>query len=147
AFLRGAKELRVIDVASKTERAVATAAFERPPIIADRPFVWSPDSKWIAYLAIGINQFRNANVAPVENGTGRPVSFLANVSSNSITWSPDGTFLLFDTGQRTESTQLARVDLIPRTPRFREDQFRDLFKEETPRTVTPATREPRTPPA
>ena len=147
AFLRGAKELRVINVASKTERVVATASFERPPIIADRPFVWSPDSKWIAYLAIGINQFRNANVAPVENGTGRPVSFLANVSSNSITWSPDGTFLLFDTGQRTESTQLARVDLIPRTPRFREDQFRDLFKEETPRTVTPATREPRTPPA
>jgi tricorn protease len=49
-----------------------------------------------------------------------------------------------DTGQRTESFQLARIDLIPRTPRFREDQFRDLFKEETPRTVTPTTRqEPR----
>ena len=147
AFLRGAKELRVIDVASKTERVVATAAFERPPIIADRPFVWSPDNKWIAYMATGINQFKNAHVVAVENGTGRPVSFLANVFSNSVTWSPDGTFLLFDTGQRTESTQLARVDLIPRTPRFREDQFRDLFKEETPRTVTPATREPRTPPA
>jgi len=47
---------------------------------------------------------------------------------------------LFDSGQRTESTQLARVDLIPRTPRFREDQFRDLFREEPPRNVTPANR-------
>ena len=147
AFLRGAKELRVIDVASRNERVVATAAFERPPIIADRPFVWSPDSKWIAYMGTGINQFKNVHVVAAESGTGRPVSFLANVFSNSVTWSPDGTFLLFDTGQRTESTQLARVDLIPRTPRFREDQFRDLFKEETPRNVTPATREQRTPPA
>lgn len=32
-----------------------------------------------------------------------------------IAWSPDGTFLLFDTGQRTEVTQLARVDLTFRT--------------------------------
>lgn len=147
AFIRGAKELRVIDVASRTERVIAAGPFDRPPIIADRPFVWSPDGKWIAYMATGINQFKNAHVVAAEGGTGRPVSFLANVFSNSVTWSPDGTFLLFDTGQRTESTQLARVDLVPRTPRFREDQFRDLFKEETPRNVTPATREPRTPPA
>src|SRR6185503_10357384 len=69
----------------------------------------------------------------VEGGTGRPASFLANVFSNTLSWSPDGTFMLFDSGQRTESTQLARVDLVPRTPRFREDQFRDLFREETPR--------------
>src|ERR1019366_7564421 len=53
------------------------------------------------------------------------------------TWSPDGTYILFNTTQRTESVQIARVDLIPRAPRFREDQFRDLFKEETPRTMTP----------
>ena len=145
AFLRGAKELRVMDVNDRKERVVATGSFERPPIIADRPFVWSPDSKWIAYMAIGQSQFKNAHVVPVESGLGRPVSFLANVFSNSVSWSPDGTFLLFDTGQRTESFQLARVDLIPRTPRFREDQFRDLFREETPRNVTPATREPRTP--
>src|SRR5204862_2957155 len=35
---------------------------------------------------------------------------------------------------RTEPGQVARIDLIPRTPRFREDQFRDLFREESPRT-------------
>lgn len=144
AFIRGAKELRVLDVASKQERLVVTAFFERPPIIADRPFVWSPDGKWLAYAPVGENYFKNLHLVPVEGGPGRPASFLANVFSNTISWSPDGTFMLFDSGQRTESTQLARVDLVPRTPRFREDQFRDLFREEPPRNVTPAMRpEPR----
>ncbi len=146
AFVRGAKELRVLDMADKKERVVVTGFFERPPLIADRPFVWSPDSKWLAYVPVGSNQFKNVNIVSVEGGTGRPVSFLANVFCNTLSWSPDGTFMLFDSGQRTESTQLARIDLIPRTPRFREDQFRDLFREEPPRNLTPATRqEPRPP--
>ncbi len=148
AFIRGAKELRVMDMADKKERVAVTGFFERPPIISDRPFVWSPDNKWLAYAPVGENQFKNLYVVPVDGGPGRPVSFLANVFNNTISWSPDGTFVLFDSGQRTESTQLARVDLVPRTPRFREDQFRDLFKEEPPRNATPATRpEPRPSPS
>ena len=59
---------------------------------------------------------------------------------------PDGTFLFFDTSQRTENGELARVDLILRTPRFREDQFRDLFNEEnaprTPSQPNPPTSPP-----
>lgn len=144
AFIRGAKELRVMDIGARTERVIATAFFERPPLISDRPFVWSPDGKWIAYIPIGENQFKNLNIAAVDGTTGRAASFLANVFSNSVSWSPDGMFMLFDSGQRTESTQLARVDLVPRTPRFREDQFRDLFREEPPRNVTSPNRpEPR----
>ena len=135
AFIRGAKELRVMDLADKKERIIVTGFFERPPIVADRPYVWSPDSKWLAYIPVGENQFKNVHVAPVDGGPSRAASFLANVFSNTLAWSPDGTFLLFDSGQRTESTQLARVDLVPRTPRFREDQFRDLFREETPRNA------------
>jgi tricorn protease len=138
AFQRDAKELRVLDVNTKQERVVATAPLERQPFISDRPFVWSPDSRWLAYMPVA--EFRNVFVAPVAGGAARPVSFLANANSNTVSWSPDGTYILFDTGQRTESNQLARVDLIPRTPKFREDQFRDLFKEETPKTVTPITR-------
>ena len=137
AFQRGARELRVVAPDGKQERLLATGAFDRAPIIPDRPFVWSPDGKWIAYMPTGAKQFRNVYVVPVEGGEARPVSFIANVFSNTVSWSPDGTFLLFDTGQRTENFQLARVDLIPRTPRFREDQFRDLFREETPRNLTP----------
>ncbi len=136
AFIRGAKELRVMDVAAKQQRVVVTAFFERPPIIADRPYVWSPDGKWLAYVPVSENQFKNLHIVSADGGPGRPASFLANVFSNTISWSPDGTFMLFDSGQRTETTQLARVDLVPRTPRFREDQFRDLFREETPRNVS-----------
>jgi Tol biopolymer transport system component/C-terminal processing protease CtpA/Prc len=137
AFLRNAKELRVLNVVDKQERVVATGVFERPPIIADRPIVWSPDSKWLAYLPVADNQFKNVNLVQVENNGGKAASFLANVFSNTVSWSPDGTYILFDTGQRTENFQLARIDLIPRTPKFREDQFRDLFREETPKNVTP----------
>ena len=63
------------------------------------------------------------------------MSFLANANATGVAWSPDGTFLLFDTGQRTEVPQLARVDLILRTPKFREDQFRDLFNEDNSENV------------
>jgi tricorn protease len=144
AFIRGAKDLRVMDMAAKTDRVVKTAIFERPPLISARPFVWSPDGKWIAYVPVAENQFKNVNVVSVDGSATGPASYLANVFSNTVSWSPDGAYILFDSGQRTESTQLARIDLIPRTPRFREDQFRELFREEPPRNVSPVNRpEPR----
>jgi Tol biopolymer transport system component/C-terminal processing protease CtpA/Prc len=140
AFIRGAKELHVMDVAAKTDRVLKTAIFERPPVGSDRPFVWSPDGKWIAYVPVAENQFKNVNVVAVDGSASGPASYLANVFNNTVSWSPDGAYILFDSGQRTENTQLARIDLIPRTPRFREDQFRDLFREEPPRNVNPANR-------
>ncbi len=118
---------------SKAERALASGYLGRPPLNSARPFVWSPDGKWIAYTALSGKSFRNIHVVPLTGGTGQPVSFLANSFNNTVSWSPDGTYLLFDTNQRTENGQIARVDLVPRTPKFREDQFRDLFKEESPR--------------
>ncbi|HJZ81924.1 MAG TPA: S41 family peptidase [Pyrinomonadaceae bacterium] len=144
AFQRGGEEIRVYEVESKAEHTVARAHLERPPLSSDRPYAWSPDSKWIAYMPVGEKLFKNVFVAPAAGGEGRQISFVANGGSNTISWSPDGTFILFDTGQRTETTQIARVDLIPRTPRFREDQFRDLFKEEQPRT--PLRQQPATEP-
>jgi Tol biopolymer transport system component/C-terminal processing protease CtpA/Prc len=143
AFVRGAKDLCVLNLADKKERVVVSAFFERPPLVSDRPYVWSPDSRWLAYVPVAESQFKNVNIVAVDGGASRPVSFLSNVFSNTLSWSPDGTFMLFDSGQRTESTQLARVDLTPRTPRFREDQFRDLFREEAPRSITAPRTEPR----
>ena len=147
AFERGGRELRVLDLATRRERVVAAGGLQRPPLNSDRPYVWSPDGGWIAFMPVGQKLFRNVHVARVGEGAGpaQPVSFLANAGGNTVSWSPDGTYLLFDTGQRTEPNQLARVDLLPRLPRFREDQFRDLFREETPRTVAPTLRQ--SPPA
>ena len=148
AFQRDARELRVIDLDSKQERQLATGVFERPPVGSTRPYVWSPDNKWIAFASAGPKSFTNVSVVPASGGETKQISFLANVFNETISWSPDGTFILFDTAQRTEGGQIARVDLIPRTPRFREDQFRDLFKEESPRpsrTAPPPTQESRPP--
>jgi tricorn protease len=141
AFERGGREIRALNLETKRERLVASGGLERPPLSADRPFVWSPDSRWIAFMPAGQRLFRNVFVARLDgDGKSQPVSFLANGGSDSVSWSPDGTFIIFDTGQRTEQGQVARVDLIPRTPKFREDQFRDLFKEETPKNVSPSLR-------
>ncbi|HEX7957471.1 MAG TPA: LpqB family beta-propeller domain-containing protein, partial [Pyrinomonadaceae bacterium] len=99
AFQRAGRELRALNTETKQERVVAAGSFQRPPLNPDRPFVFSPDSKWIAYMPIGQRLFRNVYVAQVEgDGKGRPVSFVANSGSNTVSWSPDGTFVLFDTG-------------------------------------------------
>jgi tricorn protease len=138
AFERDGQELIGLDLASKQERVLATGHFDRPPFGAPRPFAWSPDGRWIAYMQVTARGFRNVFVVAAAGGDSQPASFLGNVFSGVLSWSPSGTYLLFDTGQRTEAGQVARVDLIPHAPKFREDEFRDLFKPEAPRPTPPA---------
>ena len=141
AFLRNRKELRVVDLASGAERLLASGVFADT---IDSPVpAWSPDGKWLAVFAIGTKQFTNVELVPAAGGVARPVSFLANAFANAVAWSRDGTYLLFDTNQRTEDGSLARVDLQPRTPKFREDLFRDMFTAPNPGTPEPTN--PRTP--
>ena len=137
AFVRGGTELRVVDAASKQERSLAVGIIA-DPVALGLPIAWSPDGRWLAFFNAGARGFINVSIVSAAGGEVKPVSFLANGNANAITWSPDGTFLLFDTNQRTEVSQLARVDLILRTPKFREDQFRDLFNEESPRKPAPS---------
>ena len=137
AFARNGRELRVVDVATGAERRLAAGYLDEPPFVSDRSIAWSPDGRWIAYLSGDEQSFTHAYVVPAAGGEPRQVSFLANVYGNTLSWSPDGSYLILDTSQRTEATQVVRVDLVPRVPRFREDQFRDLFREELPRNVTP----------
>ena len=142
AFTRGAKEVRVVDVAAKQDRVLATGELDRPPFLSDREITWSPDGKWLAYPTGGQGAFTNPYIVSLNGGDARPVGFLADGGVSPIAWSPDGTYLLFSTSQRTEDAQIARVDLVPRTPRFREDQFRDLFQQPT-RPGTPVDPSPR----
>ena len=130
-FQRGIRDLMVLDVATKQARSVAKGSFDAPPLGSDRPFEWSPDNKWIAYLSYDKDRFRNAFVVPAAGGDARQVSFLANGFNDAISWSRDGKFLLMSTGQRTEVGQIVRVDLVPQTPKFREEQFRELFSAKT----------------
>jgi Tol biopolymer transport system component len=139
AFIRNSRSLFVYDLNTKQEREVGKLVIDKSPFIGKRNFVWSPDSKWLAFLtgAPETRSYTNVSVVPVAGGAVRPISFLANSNSSSLSWSPDGTFILFDTSQRTEEGSLARIDLKLRTPKFREDQFRDLFREENPKQKTP----------
>jgi tricorn protease len=132
AFLRGNTEVRVFDIEKKQEKLLTTALFGKPPFNDERPFVWSPDSHRIAFFSTVEKQFNNVHIVDIGNGEVKQVSFLANVNANTLSWSTDGTFLTYVSNQRTESSQVARIDLIPRTPQFREDDFGELF--DKPRT-------------
>jgi len=130
SFVRGGQQICIYDPATKQTRVlVSKGSFPRPPFGSNRFYTWSPDDKWIAYSNVGERGFRNVFVVPVAGGEPKQISFLSNRNMGTVRWAPEGSFILFDTGQRTEENRIARVDLVPRTPRFREDKFRDLFKE------------------
>ncbi len=131
AFLRNRKELHVVTLATMADKVVASGEID------DTALAWSPDSHWIAYVPTGIDGFTNLWAVPADGSAAtRELTFLANGQNAShLAWAPDGKYILFDTSQRAETAQLARVDLIPHIPLFREDQFRDLFRKQT----TPGT--------
>jgi len=131
AFVRDRKELRVVDVGSKQDRLLVSGFVGGG--FGGAGFAWSPDSKWIAYSAAASGALRNLYVVPAAGGTGRQITFLANTSASGIQWSPNGKFLLYETGQRTETPQVARIDLVPPQPKFGEERFEELFKPEAPR--------------
>jgi tricorn protease len=142
-FVRDDKEVRVMDLATKQERLLATGYISASP----RNLAWSPDNQWIAYLGLSTRSFRNVYVVPAAGGESRAVSAIPNANTSTLSWSPDGTFLVFNTSQRTEDTQVIRVDLTLRAPKFAEDQFRDLFKDEPPRNRPGAPRPDAEPPS
>lgn len=134
AFIRNARSLWIYDVNSKQERELCKLFTDAPPIGGKQTFAWSPDNKWLAFLTTSpeTRSYTNVSIVSANGGAAKPVSFVSNSNSGSLSWSPDGTFILFDSSQRTEEGALARIDLTLRTPKFREDQFRDLFKQENP---------------
>jgi C-terminal processing protease CtpA/Prc len=136
AYLRNDKELHVLTVpaqagAAVADRTVASGALPRSSV------AWSPDSQWVAYTADDSRSFRNVHVVQAAGGESHAVSFLANGEIGDLAWSPDGKYILFDTAQRSEQAQIARIDLLPHVPKYREDEFRELFRpSKTPGTPT-----------
>ena len=126
AFVRGGLELHALTVDSGKDEKLANGFLQTSAL------AWSPDSKFLAYTSVGAKSFRNVNVVAT-GGIAQPVSFLANgQTASGIAWSPDGKYLLFDTAQRSEPSEMARLDLIPRLPKFKEDQFAELFRNSQP---------------
>lgn len=129
AFVRNAKELRVFDLATKKETSLTRANFGSGPISSQASLTWSPDNQWIAFASHGTKTFRNITVVPAAGGEARVISFIPNTFGSSVNWNPDGKSILFNTQQRTEDGRIARIDLLPRTPLFRESKLDDLFTE------------------
>ncbi len=130
AYLRNRRELHVMTLAKDTAaiKDITVATGE----LSDSALAWSPDSKWLAFVPTDTNSFANLHVVLATGGEVHPITFLANgETASTIAWSPDGKYILFDTAQRSETPQMARVDLIPHVPAFREDQFRELFQKQT----------------
>ncbi len=135
AFVRDDKSLIVMDMTTRAERVVATGFISAAP----RNLAWSSDNQWIAYLGLTSRSFRNPYLVPAAGGESRAVSAIPNANTNTLSWSPDGTFLVFNSSQRTEDTSVVRVDLTLRAPTFAEDEFRDLFRDEPGRQTGPGT--------
>jgi Tol biopolymer transport system component len=153
AFHRNGNEIGLIELATGKERSLAKGlAFDQPPFDNVRAeLAWSPGDTFLAYVSAGPQGFNNIHVVSTRiESKPRQVSFLPNCGNNSLCWSPFGSFLLFGSGQRTEPYQLAKIDLIDRTPTFQEDQFRELFKDTTtsfPARPVPPPSKPQTRPS
>jgi len=154
AFVRDAKEVHVLDVASGRDRIVAHGIFSRPPFSGggEGNLAWSPDGKYIAYLSAGTKLMMNAYVASVGDAqaaadNGKEVTYLANTNASGLAWSGDGTYLMLSSSMRLEPAIVVRVDLVPHVPKMREDQFTALFRDQTPGRGVPTPSEaPATPP-
>ena len=127
AYQRDGHEVRVVTTDGTDDRRVAQADVGEPPFSGASTVTWSPDSRWIAYDARGAGGFGNVWVVGLDGSAAHQVTFGADANVGGVQWSPDGKFLLYRSSQRTEVPRIIRVDLVPRTPRFREDQYRDLF--------------------
>jgi tricorn protease len=94
AFLRGASELCVVTLAAENttprppEERCLTKAAVPGSLESGGAIAWSPDSRWIAFMASGAKSFTNVRVMPAAGGDAKPISFLANVFSDSIAWGP-----------------------------------------------------------
>ena len=128
AYVHGRHELHVLTLDGMHDAVAVHAMFNNDAL------AWSPDSKWIAFVATGTDGFQNLHVVPPTGGEEHPITFLANGEvADGLAWAPNGAYILFATTQRSEPAKMARVDLTPHVPKYREDQFRDLFhKQSTP---------------
>lgn len=145
AYVRSGHELHVITLADNGTVAKDATLWTGPlDNFEDGAPVWSPDSRWIAFVVTDRKAFGNLHVIPAAGGEARQISFLANgQTGGKIVWSPDGKYIVTDTGQRSEDAKLLRIDLLPNTPKYREDAFRELFRPTTtPDTPSPAPEAP-----
>jgi tricorn protease len=122
AYVRNERELHLLKLDGTADTVLAKDTLQ------DVSMEWSANSEWLVYSTPGVNSFTNLKVVAAKGGEPQAITFLANgQAASSVAWSPDGKYILFDTAQRSENFDMARVDLTPHVPKYREDELRDLF--------------------
>ncbi|HEU4328862.1 MAG TPA: S41 family peptidase, partial [Roseiflexaceae bacterium] len=122
AYARGDEEIRLLEVATRADRPLVRANFTY-----GTHFAWSPDSRWLVYIAQDERLFSNLYIQRIDSDQPRQISFLSNLAAYHPIWAPNGQFIVFTTAQYRAESQIARVDLHPQPPQFREEEFEKLF--------------------
>ncbi len=123
AYIRNRMAIDVLAAIGEQPRELCRARFT---VAAD--LCWSPDSRYLAFIAQDDRLFSNVYIVPTTGGEPRQITFLSNLGGGDLSWSPDGSFIIFTTEQYRLEAQIARVDLRPPQPIFRETAFERLFK-------------------
>jgi len=124
AFIRGQDAIHLLDLNTPGAQPHELC---RSRFLTAADLVWSPDSRWIAFLGQDERFFSNVYVVPAAGGRPRQITFLSNVDGGDLRWAPNGQFVIFTTGQYRAEAQIVRVDLRPPQPVFREAEFERLF--------------------
>ncbi|HEU5103085.1 MAG TPA: S41 family peptidase [Roseiflexaceae bacterium] len=123
AYALGDDQIRLLDAETHADRPFVSANFTY-----GASFAWSPDSQWIVFIAQDERFFSNLYVQRLDEDRPRQITFLSNLQAHGPLWAPNGRFIVFTTSQYRAESQIARVDLRPQSPQFREAEFEKLFE-------------------
>jgi tricorn protease len=128
AYITKDSEIWLMETETQETRAFITGQLF-VGVFSPTDFVWSPDSKWLAFIATDENFFSNIYVQHIDEETPKQLTFLSNINTFDLHWAANGKFIVFNTGQYRGEYQIARVDLMPVQPTFKEEDFDKLFEE------------------
>jgi len=123
AYVWGDDEIRLLNPTTREDRPFVRGDFANGTLLA-----WSPDSRWLAFVAQDARQFSNLYIQAIDADAPRQITFLSNIETYWPLWAPNGRFIIFTTGQYRAESQIARLDLAPTPPLFREAEFEKLFQ-------------------
>src|SRR5262245_40413155 len=123
AYARGEDEIRLLNAETHADRL-----FTRANFIYSASFAWSPDSRWLVFIAQDARSFSNLYIQRIDEETPHQITFLSNLNAYGPLWAPNGRFIIFSTAQYHSEPQIARVELRPQPPLFREAEFEKLFE-------------------
>ncbi|MEP7189318.1 MAG: S41 family peptidase, partial [Roseiflexaceae bacterium] len=126
AYALGDDQIRLLDAETHTDRPFVSANFTY-----GASFAWSPDSCWLVFIAQDQRFFSNLYIQRIDETSPKQITFLSNLQAYGPLWAASGRFIIFTTSQYRAESQIARVDLRPQLPQFREADFEKLFEQPT----------------